>query len=542
MKKMVNRIGYICFMGIFMGFGLRAIYLSGNVDQDHFEQIREVLFFGATISFWMLILIIKIKIDQYILKKSTFEITEGNLAKKPIGKGCFDTAGESITRIIKNTRNILSNSVEVAQKINSISGDLNDAILQGEIASNQISRSMQDIAEGSSRQLGSIMEIKQSMDLIMENTHSIDNYADSTLEIAKDMMKSVTDNTKVFTYVIDKMRSNALSNENILDKVKQLQKEAVRIHEITNAVTEISQKTNILSLNAAIEAARAGEHGKGFAVVAGEVRSLAMQSAESANEIQKLIDLVSTSIAEIAEETKNSFAHIREDIEYADRSKRSGEEMIRSTQKTYEAIENIRISSNSTYELVCRAENLFTNIAEVSKQSTAFSQQVSATMEEQAASMTNSLNIAKSLKSMAKKSEDEIKAYINRVVISEQSKKDIVHSKKMLLEINEEINLGDKDIHQISEMLRKYKAKNKNIAYVGILDLKGNMVSASEPIDSTHSNYVFRPYYQEAIHGRDFQSDPYISNVSYEYCMALSAPLRKRNGDIFGVVMMDINI
>ena len=101
--------------------------------------------------------------------------------------------------------------------------------------------------------------------------------------------RKAQDGNEIVLSTVDQMNTIAdtvISSSSVVAKLGERSKE---IGNIVEVISNISGQTNLLALNAAIEAARAGEQGRGFTVVAEEVRKLAEQSENAAQEITALI-------------------------------------------------------------------------------------------------------------------------------------------------------------------------------------------------------------------------------------------------------------
>ena len=139
--------------------------------------------------------------------------------------------------------------------------------------------------------------------------------------------------------------------------MKELDRSAADIGKVTEAIKMIALQTNLLALNATIEATSAGEAGKGFAVVAHEIKELANQSAQSAEEIARKIDGVQSS-------TRDAVEVIREvqQIIHA---------LNASSMRISEAVEKQSVSAKASAETLGQAsqgvEHIARSISEVAK-------------------------------------------------------------------------------------------------------------------------------------------------------------------------------
>ncbi|MCP5283656.1 MAG: MCP four helix bundle domain-containing protein [Burkholderiaceae bacterium] len=142
-------------------------------------------------------------------------------------------------------------------------------------ASTEIAAGNQDLSGRTEQQAGELQQTASTMEELGSTVRNNADNARQAAQLAQGASNVAVQGGEVVSQVVETMRGIQASSQKIAD--------------IIGTIDGIAFQTNILALNAAVEAARAGEQGRGFAVVAGEVRSLALRSAEAAREIKALI-------------------------------------------------------------------------------------------------------------------------------------------------------------------------------------------------------------------------------------------------------------
>lgn len=223
----------------------------------------------------------------------------------------IETSVTAITTVLEGIKKATGELEEVSDDFQKIFGNMTDSM-------EQTGSAVDAIAGNTVSQADDIMDMKEKIDAI---SISIDHISDNIEELTKsaeNMRECNRTAEQIMDELISISQESGAAIENVRKQTDLTNQSAQQIRTATEIIAGISSQTNLLALNASIEAARAGEHGKGFAVVAEEIRTLADQSRESTEQINKVVnDLIGNSnvSVEITKKVSEAFEKQNEKIQ-----------------------------------------------------------------------------------------------------------------------------------------------------------------------------------------------------------------------------------
>ena len=330
------------------------------------------------------------------------------------------TGNDEMSLMAKNMQIFLKTMRDVLGAVSRVAAEMDSQARSSQHVAATLYDSASGQAESMEQMRLTLEELADSINVIADNATTLAQVVSETneagshaLQNMENTISSVTDGQNSMSHVTECMQNVTQSMSQLEQSISNVGSAAVKIDEITTAIRDIAEETNLLSLNASIEAARAGEAGNGFAVVATQIKKLAETSASAANEISVLISTVVHQIEQTVSCSQQSMQQIKISSDAVDSAADQFNKIYESIKQTDDIVHNI-------IDQIYHVNDVSTNMAAITQEQSASATEIEATaanIQELSNTVSkNSADVKQDSKSLALTA-DALKNHMNKFII-----------------------------------------------------------------------------------------------------------------------------
>ncbi len=284
------------------------------------------------------------------------------------------TVTEDITGAIADSVNVTIEELsKLVARINSSAAQVTSATEAAQRTSSRLLAA----AEYQSR------EIQQTTASVLGMARVMGNMTQSATEsagVAGQSLDAVRKGAEAVHNAISGMHEIREQIQETAKRIKRLGESSQEISEIVDLISDITEQTNVLALNAAIQAASAGEAGRGFAVVAEEVQRLAERSAGATKQIGGIVRAIQADTQDAVSAMEKSTQGVVEGARLSDAAGRALGEIDEVSRKLANLIADISAATRAQSDTATAAASNMADIFKITEQTTEGTQQTAASI------------------------------------------------------------------------------------------------------------------------------------------------------------------
>ncbi|OHC88044.1 MAG: hypothetical protein A3J87_01670, partial [Sideroxydans sp. RIFOXYB12_FULL_59_6] len=277
----------------------------------------------------------------------------------------------------------------IADSINYTTDELRKLVARVITASEQVNKATSDagtvtkgLLNAAGKQAEEIREAGSAVELMTKSIQEVDSSAAQASQVASRTLQVTEQGAKAVQNSVAGMDGIREQIQETSKRIKRLGESSQEIGEIVDLISDITEQTNVLALNAAIQAASAGEAGRGFAVVAEEVQRLAERSGEATKQIGLLVKTIQGDTQDAVAAMEKSTQGVVEGAQLADDAGHSLQEIEKSTRELTDLVNSISVSTQVQTDMAQEVASVMADILKITEQTTKGTQLTSASVNQ----------------------------------------------------------------------------------------------------------------------------------------------------------------